>query len=87
VKVLSSKDLVAKGVALSREQRYRLTKEGKFPRPFHLHEASRRLYWDESVIDQWLADRANKAKAIHEQRMRNSVTENSPLAYPPSDTS
>jgi predicted DNA-binding transcriptional regulator AlpA len=61
MKVIGSKGLREKGITYSREQIYRLVREGKFPKPFKLADRSRFNYWDEEVLDRWLEERTNRA--------------------------
>jgi prophage regulatory protein len=57
VKVLVFKDLQSKGIPFSRQHIHRLVKKKKFPAPFKVGEKTNA--WDETVIDQHLADSAN----------------------------
>jgi predicted DNA-binding transcriptional regulator AlpA len=60
MKVLTQRDLPAKGIAWSREHTRRMVNAGKFPDPFKLTEKGKN-YWDEAVIDAWLEEQAKKA--------------------------
>jgi prophage regulatory protein len=47
--------LRSRGVPYSRDHLRRLTKAGKFPKPFQLSEG--RIAWRESDVDEWLETR------------------------------
>jgi predicted DNA-binding transcriptional regulator AlpA len=61
MKVLSQRDLPAKGITWSREHTRRMWEAGKFPRPFKLAAGSWN-YWNEAEIDEWLEERANQGR-------------------------
>jgi prophage regulatory protein len=55
MRLLSSKDLRAKGIEISRAQLYRLMKRGRFPRPIKV--STNRNFWIESEIDGFIQQR------------------------------
>ena len=55
-RVLSEAELNARGIKHSRVHRWRLERDGKFPKRVHL--SPRRIGWLEHEIDAWLATRA-----------------------------
>lgn len=55
MKVLAFSDLRQKGIPYGRDHLRRLTKAGKFPKPYQLSES--RIAWRESDIDEWLKTR------------------------------
>ena len=59
MKVLSQRDLPAKGIPWSREHTRRMWKSGQFPKPFKL--GGNWNYWLEDAIDDWLEKRAATA--------------------------
>jgi predicted DNA-binding transcriptional regulator AlpA len=58
MKVLSQRDLPAKGITWSREHTRRMWEAGKFPRPFKLADKGWNV-WSEEVIDSCLQERAS----------------------------
>ncbi|MGN7770761.1 helix-turn-helix transcriptional regulator [Phyllobacterium sp. 22552] len=55
MRLLSSKDLKAKGIDVSRAQLYRLMNAGKFPKPVKIGTKSNA--WVEAEIDAWMMSR------------------------------
>lgn len=55
VTLLSSKELAAKGIALSKSQMYALIQRGKFPKPIKI--GLRAVAWPEPEIDAWIKAR------------------------------
>jgi predicted DNA-binding transcriptional regulator AlpA len=55
MQLLDHAGLTAKGVVpTSREQRWRLVKAGRFPKPIKI---GKRSVWVEAEIDKWIAER------------------------------
>lgn len=54
-KLLSPKDIENMGIRLSKAQRWRLAKEGKFPKPIKL--GTHTSAWDADEIAAWLEAR------------------------------
>ncbi len=54
-RLLSHKDLAAKGILLGKVQIWRLEKEGKFPK--HVNPSAGRNAWIEGEIDAYIAGR------------------------------
>ena len=61
MKVLSQRDLLSKGITWSREHTRRMWEAGRFPKPFKLSDNGWNV-WDESVIDNWLEERAGRRR-------------------------
>lgn len=55
VNLLSAEDLKAKGIRLSKSQRYNLIRQGLFPKPIKI--GSRSVAWPETEIEAWLQQR------------------------------
>lgn len=51
-----------RGVPYSRDHLRRLTKAGKFPKPYQLSEG--RIAWRESEVDEWLGSRPVSGEAL-----------------------
>lgn len=61
MRLLDEHDLTAKNIRpFSREQRYRLIRAGKFPKPLKI---GARNFWPEHEIDEWQAQRIADALA------------------------
>jgi predicted DNA-binding transcriptional regulator AlpA len=66
MKILTQRDLLAKGITWSAEHTRRQWEAGKFPRPFKLSDRGRNV-WTEEEIDVWLEQRVSlrsKQRAI-----------------------
>lgn len=61
MKVLTQRDLPAKGIKWSREHTRRMWKAGQFPKPFKVNVGAGWNYWLEDAIDEWLKERAGTA--------------------------
>jgi len=55
MRLLSVSDLKEKGITLGEAQRYKLIREGVFPKPIKI--GLRRNAWIESEIDAWIRQR------------------------------
>jgi prophage regulatory protein len=53
LKFLSAHDLCAKGITFSRQHRHRLIRDGKFPVPVKIGDATNGFF--EAEIDDWIA--------------------------------
>lgn len=62
VKLIGDDDLQQKGIRLSRMQRWRLIRAGKFPAPIKIGNKNA---WVESEIDAWIVGRIRERDAKH----------------------
>jgi predicted DNA-binding transcriptional regulator AlpA len=65
-KMLTVKDLPAKGISYHVNHLRRLWNQGLFPKPFY--PTKRRCSWFEDEIDQWLLDKQAEQRAIDRQK-------------------
>ncbi len=61
MKLLSEKDLRARGIKFTRQHRHRMIQAGKFPRPIKI--GANTNAWLEFEVDDWLKDRIAKRDA------------------------
>lgn len=61
MKLLSVSDLKAKGINLGEAQRYKLIREGHFPKPIKI--GLRRNAWIEAEIDEWIRQKIENRDA------------------------
>lgn len=65
-RVLTMKDLPAKGIQYHPNHLRRLWQRGDFPEPFY--PSARKCAWFEDVIDQWLDDKAAEQQTKIDER-------------------